>query len=196
MALAAAIIGGLFWYHKWPARHFRMVDEGILYRGGQPSALGLEYIVWKYHIKTVVQLSDRARTAGERADELAVCKKYGVRLLEVPILETDAAPGMKRFLEVASDPANYPIYAHCDGGANRTGFVVAAYRMAFEGWTYERAVAEGRELNLDPSAEPWYDKVLRDLAAGKDWRQLPDKKDLPEGGRQNAPLKGAASVGD
>jgi len=35
-----------------------------------------------------------------------------------------------------------PVLVHCKHGADRTGVVVASYRIAFEGWTKEQAIEE------------------------------------------------------
>jgi hypothetical protein len=37
-----------------------------------------------------------------------------------------------------------PIYVHCEHGRDRTGLVIALYRVRYEGWTAERAAAEMR----------------------------------------------------
>jgi protein tyrosine/serine phosphatase len=37
---------------------------------------------------------------------------------------------------------------HCEAGKGRTGTAVACYRIAVDGWTAERAIAEGRTFGL------------------------------------------------
>lgn len=36
----------------------------------------------------------------------------------------------------------FPVLIHCDGGSDRTGVMVALYRMAFQGWSLEDAKQE------------------------------------------------------
>ena len=38
--------------------------------------------------------------------------------------------------------ADRPIYVHCEHGKDRTGLVIALYRVRYDGWTPERAAAE------------------------------------------------------
>jgi len=47
-----------------------------------------------------------------------------------------------RVLALMADPANQPVYVHCRHGQDRTGIVVAAYRMKQQGWSLADAEAE------------------------------------------------------
>jgi protein tyrosine/serine phosphatase len=46
------------------------------------------------------------------------------------------------FLRLAVDPQRQPIFVHCLHGADRTGMVVAVYRVVVEGWSKEEALRE------------------------------------------------------
>ena len=47
-------------------------------------------------------------------------------------------------LRIMTDPQNRPLMIHCAHGADRTGAMVALYRVVVQGWTKEQAV---REMN-------------------------------------------------
>jgi predicted protein tyrosine phosphatase len=47
-----------------------------------------------------------------------------------------------RLFEFLEDPDNIPAYMHCEQGVGRTGVMTACYRIAFNGWTVDDAVAE------------------------------------------------------
>jgi len=48
-------------------------------------------------------------------------------------------------LRALIDPANQPVLLHCRHGADRTGTVIAAYRMVVEGWSADAAIEEMRD---------------------------------------------------
>lgn len=39
-----------------------------------------------------------------------------------------------------------PIYFHCRAGLERTGFLAAVYRMQYQGWTFDAAYAEWKQM--------------------------------------------------
>jgi protein tyrosine/serine phosphatase len=45
-------------------------------------------------------------------------------------------------LRIMVDPANRPLMVHCQHGADRTGALVALYRIVVQGWSKEKAVLE------------------------------------------------------
>jgi hypothetical protein len=53
-------------------------------------------------------------------------------------------------LALATDPAHRPVFVHCRQGRNRAGIMTAIYRVAYHGWTPQRAYAEGRAYGLVP----------------------------------------------
>ena len=56
------------------------------------------------------------------------------------------------FLKIAADTNSYPIFVHCQRGADRTGLVCAMYRVVIQGWTKDDAVEEMTEggFKFDP----------------------------------------------
>jgi protein tyrosine/serine phosphatase len=64
-----------------------------------------------------------------------------------------------------AQPQKYgPVYVHCRKGVDRTGFLVAAYRMKVDEWSYERAVAEMVSMGF----HRWYFYWLPSL---RKWRK-------------------------
>lgn len=55
---------------------------------------------------------------------------------------------IERFLEFLDDPGNQPVLVHCKRGAERTGTLIAVYRIERDGWTPTRAYAEMQEYGF------------------------------------------------
>jgi len=49
---------------------------------------------------------------------------------------------VKRIMDVITDPENQPVFLHCKLGEDRTGVIVAIYRMEADGWPLADAEAE------------------------------------------------------
>ena len=111
------------------------VAPGIL-RGAQPEPEG--YTTLKaMGVRTVISL--RTNHGERKAIEAA-----GMRYVEIPIsLWKDVDPAaLQDALSVMTDPANQPVFVHCSRGVDRTGVVVAVYRMEVDGWSEAEAEAE------------------------------------------------------
>lgn len=128
----------------------------LLYRGQQPTAEGFAELK-KLGIKTIINL----RAMHSDRDLL---KGSGLRYVEIECFawhpeDEDVAAALK----VIADPANQPVFVHCQHGADRTGFVVAAYRIVEQGWSAERAEAEMRNFGLHESYFPQVAKYIGQL---------------------------------
>ena len=84
-----------------------------------------------------------------------------------------------KFLRIATTPELQPVLVHCHYGSDRTGTMVAAYRIVVQGWTKEEAVREMTEGGFgfhpiwnglrDYLMELDVDKIRSEVAAGGPW---------------------------
>ncbi len=160
VAFVAAIplmVGALRQHHL---RNFRVAEPGVLYRSGQLTPTGLEWVLRNYHIRTVVTLRT-VRDPGRPyldAWEEGVCASHGARHVRItPRVWTPDVAGVppadtvvRDFLAIAGDSSNHPVLVHCFAGIHRTGAMCAAFRMEFQGWPAERAIAEMRDCGFKP----------------------------------------------
>lgn len=125
--------------------NFQRVSDHI-YRGGQPTPEGLRLLA-ALGFKTVLNL----RADDERAQaEERLARAAGLRYFNVP-LPVYARPRdeqIERALAVVLKEENWPVFVHCKRGADRTGTVVAAYRISRDGWTGEEALREAARHGL------------------------------------------------
>jgi protein tyrosine phosphatase (PTP) superfamily phosphohydrolase (DUF442 family) len=109
----------------------RVSDD--LIRGAQPTAEGLAALK-AMGVKTVVNLQvfhdDHAEQAGLQNVRIDM---QSWRPKREQVVE---------FLRVMNDPNRRPVYVHCYHGSDRTGTMVALYRIAIQGWTKEQAIDE------------------------------------------------------
>jgi tyrosine-protein phosphatase SIW14 len=55
-----------------------------------------------------------------------------------------SAEQVAKVLALFNDDSAGPVFVHCRRGADRTGTVVACYRIAHDHWTNKRAIAEAK----------------------------------------------------
>lgn len=119
--------------------------SGSLYRGAQPDERGLENLQ-RLGVATIINLRMPDDVWPEEA---ASARRHGMVYLNFPLhgfsAPTDAEVSQVLSL-IESSPA--PVFIHCEHGADRTGTMVACYRMRHDGWTPERALAEARSYGL------------------------------------------------
>ena len=67
-----------------------------------------------------------------------------MRYVEIPMsFWRDVDPAVvRKALSAMTDPASQPVFVHCSVGVDRTGVVVAVYRMEVDGWSEAEAEAE------------------------------------------------------
>jgi protein tyrosine/serine phosphatase len=115
------------------------------YRGAQPD--GQDYAdLAALGVRTVIDL-----TKDGRADEQAMVERNGMKFYRIEMTTSDrpAEAAVARFLELVNDPANQPVYVHCQGGRHRTGVMTAVYRMSQNGWSSDQAYDEMKQFNFE-----------------------------------------------
>jgi tyrosine-protein phosphatase SIW14 len=123
--------------------NFHQVNDRI-YRGGQPSNEAWQGLA-KLGVKTVIDLrrEDEHPTVAEaRAVEAA-----GMRYVNIP-MKGIVAPTDEQITKVLALFESGPVFVHCRRGADRTGTVVACYRMRHDGWDNHKAFKEAKTLGM------------------------------------------------
>ena len=145
-----------------PIARFHQVDEH-LYRGAQPTTLGLTRLQ-ALGVRTILNIRDEGDAAVE--NERRIVESLGMRFVHIPIKDGNIlnwsrripAEAVSRFFEVlGSEPG--PVFIHCKRGTDRTGALVAIYRIAHNGWDTARALKEANERGM----RPWYRGLRRQI---------------------------------
>ena len=107
-----------------------------LYRGGLLNTAGLKTLA-KMGIKVVVDTH-----ANDESEEKTV-KSLGMEYVAIPWhCPWPRDEVFAKFLKVLRESKGKKVFVHCRLGDDRTGMMVAAYRMADEGWTADEAMNE------------------------------------------------------
>lgn len=106
-----------------------------LWRGGQPSSEGMQQLE-AFGVRTVINL----RSLHSDRDEIGSAS-LGYEHISMTVF-APSYDSVVRALRVMNDPSRQPVFVHCQHGSDRTGVVLAAYRMAVEGWSKDEAVRE------------------------------------------------------
>jgi len=107
----------------------------VLYRGAQPKKEGIQELE-SMGIKTVVSLR-------VFHDDSYLLRGASLNQEVIPFRTWHPEDeDVVKFLRIATSPALQPVLVHCQHGSDRTGTMVAIYRIAYEGWTKAQATDE------------------------------------------------------
>lgn len=106
-----------------------------LYRGAQPTKEGFAELK-KLGVKTIINL--RAKHSDEE-----LIKGLDLNYFSIPINTWNLDnKHTARFLSIVMDKSNQPVFVHCQHGSDRTGTMVAVYRVYAQKWKAEDAIKE------------------------------------------------------
>lgn len=123
-----------------------------LFRGGQPNQEGLHQL-YDMGVRTVIDLrSDPNQIASEQQ----LCQAHGIKFVSIPMLSSRAPSqqDINTFLATvdgahkSSDSG--AVYVHCHHGSDRTGAMIALYRMRRDNYTYGQARSEMMRYGFNP----------------------------------------------
>ncbi len=128
--------------------NFQTVNERVL-RGGQPTAEGFRNLAAR-GVKTIVDL----RESDDRSKaEKKLVESLSMRYVNIPMkgMHTPSDAQISRALRVLKSDSAAPVFVHCKRGADRTGAVVACYRIQNDNWDNTKALQEARGYGMS-----WY----------------------------------------
>lgn len=120
--------------HRPGLKNLHRVNSS-LYRGAQPEEPGFKELQ-AMGIRTIINLR------GFHSDEPMLA---GLPLRQEHISFKTWHPedeDVVRFLKIVGNPKRGPFFVHCLHGSDRTGMMLAIYRVAIQGWSKEEAIAE------------------------------------------------------
>jgi len=118
------------------------VSPGI-FRGTQPLPEGYETLK-EMGIKTVINLRSQH-------SEKDIVEAAGMQSIEIPmsVFRSTEIEKVNKIIDSMINPDNQPVYLHCQLGQDRTGVVIAAYRMRVDGWSLSETEAEMQSFGFN-----------------------------------------------
>lgn len=124
--------------------NFGQINEG-LYRGAQPDEAALRNLK-SLGVKMIINL----RMAGDTWKREAIeAQANGIIYTNVPLRGTGRPVNdqvSKALTIIQTAPG--PVFVHCQHGCDRTGTIIACYRIRHDGWSSEAALAEARRYGM------------------------------------------------
>ena len=137
--------------------NFRKINDR-LYAGARPGEKGVEELA-RMGIKAILNLESGVfdRQPKEVEQERRLAEKHGIRFYAIPMhpLSAPRREDVDKALRLIADPQNQPVFVHCHEGKDRTGVVIAAYRVRVDGWSRERAYEEMKKYGFHRALFWW-----------------------------------------
>jgi tyrosine-protein phosphatase SIW14 len=131
-----------------PVRHIRNFGQvnANLYRGAEPSSAGLAELQGR-SVRWVIDLRQHSQQTLREQREV---ENLGMHYVNVPFRPWSApTPGQIRaVLTLLLNRPDQAIFVHCRRGKDRTGTVIACYRIQHDGWTDARALEEANHYGM------------------------------------------------
>lgn len=126
--------------------NLQKVDDHV-YRGGQPTTAGFKDLA-EQGVKTVIDLRDIGEHS--QADERSLVTGLGMHYVSIPMqgMSTPKDQQVAAVLALLNDAGSGPVFVHCKRGADRTGTVIAVYRVSHDGWDNKRALSEAKSRGM------------------------------------------------
>ncbi|QDV48567.1 dual specificity protein phosphatase family protein [Gimesia fumaroli] len=153
--------GVLFWEEfledRLVAKRWGVVEPGKIYRSGQVSSYLIEPMLRENKIEKVIALNGSDLNKPYLKSEVETARKLKIDH-QVLHLIGDGTGDVEDYAEAVAEimrceKAGKPVLVHCAAGAQRTGGVVAAYRMLVQKKTPEEAYHELLQYDWKPKKD-------------------------------------------
>jgi protein tyrosine/serine phosphatase len=164
IVLAVVIIGGGFWlWHdvledRLIPKRWGCVEQGAVYRSGKLSAALIERTLRDHDIQVIISLTGEKPEDPDHIAEIQTAEKLGIELLRFG-LGGDGTGDIENYAQaiaaiVKAEKEGKAVQVHCAAGSQRTGGVIACYRLLVKGDAKDEVRREMRSYDWDPQDNP------------------------------------------
>ena len=157
------------------------VSEGV-FRGPHPGEADLRELS-RMGIRTVLSLEDDPSVV---AEEGKACQSFNIDFVNIPLSEVapPSADALTQAVNIIQEYRDRGIYVHCRRGIDRTGYVIAAFRMLVEKCDLDKAYKEccdhGHSKLIYFFWKGSLKKIWKEALPVKAGNHAPDKTLLPD----------------
>jgi protein tyrosine/serine phosphatase len=159
IVLAAAGVWGYksVCYNFIPKR-FGVVEQGRIYRSGQISAPLMKKFLTKHNIRVIVDLTGNDPNDPDQQAEKKAAAELNITALRFPLggKGTGDVNSYANAVAAIADAQknNLPVLVHCAAGAQRTGGVIAVYRLLVQKKDPVFVISEMKHYGWNPKDNP------------------------------------------
>ncbi|HVV71291.1 MAG TPA: dual specificity protein phosphatase family protein [Verrucomicrobiae bacterium] len=146
LAAAASVASGRGLPAQEGILNFGRISEAV-YRGAQPDANGIKSLQ-KLGVKLIINLRRPGEAWSHEAEAARAC---GIQFTNVPMkgLGRPTTEQVKKILALI-ESAPGPVFVHCEHGCDRTGTIIACWRIQHDHWTSKDALVEAKRYGMSP----------------------------------------------
>jgi protein tyrosine/serine phosphatase len=143
-------------------KNFRIVSPGALYTSGQLKGMDYTRLLYKYHIRTIVNLRDPAEHLEKNwyPEEITWVRNNGVKYVEMPLDKNTSkaahfpdADMQEKFLDMMADKENLPLLIHDGSGKSRVAMLAAVWLAKSRQRPAREILAEAEKIKQEPLVE-------------------------------------------
>lgn len=138
-----------------------------LFRGARPAVDDLVQLQ-DLGVETILNLEQGflGGRPGEVDDEEAWAQRHHVEFIYFPMspISRPTPQQVIRTLSFLNQRLEHKVFVHCLRGSDRTGIVIAAYRISHDRWTVDQAFAEMKQYGHDELLLPGWKAVLTEVS--------------------------------
>lgn len=148
--VATAVFVGAFQvdYAFFFTDNLGVVEPGRLIRSPQPEGEGWR-VLEQFDIDQIINLRTREEDPRELAETYQAAQDAGATVRHIPIAARLPNLGQIEDFLFAARREGVTSLVHCQHGEDRTGMLVAAWRVVVNGWSVRKAMAEMARYRAD-----------------------------------------------
>jgi len=141
-------------------KKFGIVEDGQIYRSGQLSRWLVERTLRKYNIKIIVCLTGNSANEDlDKDEEKEVAERLGIERYKC-LLSGDGTGDVNNYAKAIAiicqaKEKGKPVLVHCSAGVQRSGGVIAAYRLLIEKKDVPYVLNEMKSYGWSPKKNPY-----------------------------------------